>query len=113
MIFDSIKPNTRYLKNHIGFSQQVGRRQYGLNSLCVAAAIMAVLDPQVIWDVGFQLSFAATLGLILYADRFTNTFKSLAARWLSPGLVERRAGRSRWGKAGSRSSWERMPEYVC
>jgi len=50
------------------FARQVGRRQDGLNTLTFVAALMAVGNPSVLWDVGFQLSFAATLGLILYAQ---------------------------------------------
>jgi len=49
------------------FARQVGRRQDGLNTLAFVAALMAAFNPNIPWDVGFQLSFAATLGLILYA----------------------------------------------
>lgn len=44
----------------------VGRRSTALVSLAVAAWVMALLDPHVVWDVGFQLSALATLGLVLY-----------------------------------------------
>jgi predicted membrane metal-binding protein len=30
------------------------------------AALIALVDPYVLWDVGFQLSFAATLPVIVY-----------------------------------------------
>ena len=50
------------------FARQLGRRQVGMNTLTASAAFMAVINPQVLWDVSFQLSFAATLGLILYAQ---------------------------------------------
>ncbi len=42
------------------FARQVGRRQQGLNSLTLVAALMAVFNPNLPWDVGFQLSFTAT-----------------------------------------------------
>ncbi len=42
------------------FARQVGRRQQGLNSLALVAALMAVFNPNLPWDVGFQLSFTAT-----------------------------------------------------
>ena len=61
---------------------QVGRKQVGLNSLVFAAALMALLTPTVLWDVSFQLSFAATLGIMLYADLFTGGFTNLAARFI-------------------------------
>jgi predicted membrane metal-binding protein len=33
----------------------------------VRAALMALANPNALWDVSFQLSFAAALGLVLYA----------------------------------------------
>jgi competence protein ComEC len=35
------------------FVRQVGRRQNGLNTLAFTAAVMALFNPQVLWDVGF------------------------------------------------------------
>ena len=50
------------------FGGLFGRRQTGLNSIGIAALGMMLLDPNILWDVGFQLSVAATLGLVLYAQ---------------------------------------------
>jgi competence protein ComEC len=61
---------------------QLGRRQVGLNTLGFVAVLMALYNPNVLWDVGFQLSFAATLGLVLYAEPLTNAFLKLAGRRL-------------------------------
>ncbi|MGH2523079.1 MAG: ComEC/Rec2 family competence protein, partial [Anaerolineales bacterium] len=49
---------------------RLGRQVAGLNTLSVAVLLMTLLDPFTLWDVGFQLSAAATLGLILYAEPF-------------------------------------------
>lgn len=68
------------------FGRQIGRRQSGLNSLAFAGAVMAVFNPLVLWDAGFQLSFSATLGLMLYAGPFSEAFKAWAERRL-PGEV--------------------------
>ena len=46
----------------------IGRRIIGVNSLTVAAAVMLLLNPLLLWDLGFQLSFLATLGLMVLAD---------------------------------------------
>jgi len=35
-----------------------------------------------LWDVGFQLSLGATLGLVLYADRLQKGFEGWVGRWL-------------------------------
>jgi competence protein ComEC len=54
-------------------AQVWGRQADGVRLLLVAAAAMLVYEPLLIWDVGFQLSFAATAGLIFIApllDRF-------------------------------------------
>jgi competence protein ComEC len=62
------------------FAQQVGRRQQALNTMAFTAALMAFADPNVPWDVGFQLSFAATLGLVLYAQPMQDSFANLLSR---------------------------------
>jgi competence protein ComEC len=52
-------------------ARQIGRRNLALNTLALTGLIMASLNPLVLWDVGFQLSFFATLGLVLYAEPFS------------------------------------------
>jgi competence protein ComEC len=47
---------------------QAGRQQLALNTLAISAGLMALFNPLLLWDIGFQLSFAATLGLVLYAE---------------------------------------------
>lgn len=74
------------------FARQVGRRQQGLNSLGIVAAIMTVASPMVLWDIGFQLSFAATLGLVLYADPLSRVFRGWAERLMPKPIVDRLAG---------------------
>jgi len=46
----------------------IGRRIIGINSLTVAAAVMLLLNPLLLWDLGFQLSYLATLVLMVLAD---------------------------------------------
>ena len=45
------------------------RRSDGLNALGLAAILLLAINPYTVWDVGFQLSFAATLGVVLLAHR--------------------------------------------
>lgn len=68
------------------YARQLGRRQEGLTSLALTGALMALVNPLLLWDVGFQLSFAATLGIILYADSLQTRFD----RWLQPRVPETR-----------------------
>lgn len=44
--------------------------QRALNVLGATACIMVMVSPQCIWDVGFQMSFAAVLAIILLMDPF-------------------------------------------
>ncbi|HBY08052.1 MAG TPA: hypothetical protein DEH22_09815 [Chloroflexi bacterium] len=80
------------------FARQVGRRQQALNTMAFTAALMALHNPQVPWDVGFQLSFAATLGLVLYAQPMQDGFANLLAR--------------RMGKSKARKIAAPVGEYV-
>jgi competence protein ComEC len=74
------------------FACQIGRRQDGLNSLAFTAALMALFNPGVLWDVGFQLSFLATLGLVLFAEPWTQAFNRAASNFLPKALVDRLTG---------------------
>ncbi len=67
------------------FARQSGRRQDAINTLAAVAAIMAAANPFILWDVGFQLSFGATLGLILYASPMQQWAENTLARLLPPG----------------------------
>jgi competence protein ComEC len=68
---------------------QIGRRGNGLNTLAITAGLMALADPDVLWDVSFQLSFLATLGLVLYAGPLMDGFVRLAERKVSNETARR------------------------
>jgi competence protein ComEC len=71
------------------FAKQVGRRQFGLNTLLAVALIMCAWNPLYIWDVGFQLSFFATLGLILYADPFSQFANRIITKYFPTSTAEK------------------------
>lgn len=58
-----------------------GSRSHALSALMLAALVMVIAAPAVVWDVGFQLSALATAGLIWFAA----SFERRLGRW--PGLV--------------------------
>lgn len=64
--------------------QRLGRQGAGLNLLAAAVLGMTLLNPLTLWDVGFQLSVTATLGLMLYAEPFQHAFKNWLLRFTSP-----------------------------
>lgn len=45
----------------------LGRPTLAVAGLFAAAFLMTLADPHAVWDIGFQLSFAATLGLMVFA----------------------------------------------
>ena len=71
------------------FARFLGRVSLALASLGAAALVMTLANPYLLWDVGFQLSFAATLGLVLYAEPLKDGFINLASRWLEPSRAKR------------------------
>lgn len=60
----------------------LGRASTAYVSLCASALIMCLLNPLALWDVGFQLSFSATLGLILFTPPIQARFERFFARRL-------------------------------
>lgn len=69
-----------------------GRRQNGLNSLGIAATGMILITPNVLWDIGFQLSIAATLGLVLYAQPLEQKFVHFASRKMPEDQAQKMVG---------------------
>jgi competence protein ComEC len=63
----------------------VGRQPDMLNNLFVAAFSILLVRPLDLFDVGFQLSFAAVAGIILFAEYFESWLKFLP-RWMAAGL---------------------------
>jgi len=61
----------------------LGRHATAYVSLCAAGLLLNVINPLSLWDVGFQLSFAATLGLILFSPALDQFFERGLARVLS------------------------------
>jgi competence protein ComEC len=74
------------------FGRELGRKSAGLNVLGFSAAVMAALNPDILWNPSFQLSFGATLGLVLYADPLQEGFRKLASAHLPAPVVKRLVG---------------------
>jgi len=76
-----------------------GRKVYGLTTLAFTVWLMSLHNPNVLWDVGFQLSVAATAGLVFFTDDLTRLLARVLGRlfpapaaarllgWLSEPLV--------------------------
>jgi competence protein ComEC len=61
-------------------ARQLGRMSHGLTTLAFSGAVMTLGNPATLWDVGFQLSMAATLGIIVYADPLQHSLERLLMR---------------------------------
>ena len=62
------------------------RQADSLNSLGLAGLILCLLNPYCAADIGFQLSFLATMGILLYSERISRAiFRRL--NWNSPGRL--------------------------
>lgn len=61
----------------------VNRPNAASNALALAALVMLAHNPLALFDVGFQLSFLATLGLILYVTPLSAWFENFFARLTS------------------------------
>jgi competence protein ComEC len=60
------------------------RRLSPVASLCSAGILLLLIDPSMLFDVGAQLSFAATLGIAFAVGPLEQTFrKAVRVRWLS------------------------------
>ncbi len=66
---------------------ELGRQSWAFNALAISAFVMTLLNPYVLWDVGFQLSFLATLGLLIYAPRLQTRIEG----WLKQRVDDARA----------------------
>lgn len=70
----------------MGFAALIGlvleRKVQQLGSLLLAATLLLLFNPLWIWDLGFQLSFLATLGLIVTATPITKRLD-----WLPPAIA--------------------------
>lgn len=60
----------------------LGRQSTALVSLFASAWLMTAINPLTLWDAGFQLSFMATLGLILFTPTLQGGFERLLGRFL-------------------------------
>jgi competence protein ComEC len=62
----------------------LGRRATAYVSLFATVLILTLVSPMTLWDVGFQLSFASTLGLIVFAPAIQGLFERGLSRFAAP-----------------------------
>jgi competence protein ComEC len=67
-------------------AKHLGRTTDGLASLAGSAGFLTLGNPLLLGDLGFQLSFAATLGLVIYSGKWSQGFGAIVQR-LAPNLA--------------------------
>ena len=65
----------------------IGRRALTLRAVAIAATIVLVLRPEALTGPGFQMSFAATTGLVAIFGWLRNAEVSLGPKWLAPAVA--------------------------
>ncbi|MGC9348687.1 MAG: ComEC/Rec2 family competence protein [Anaerolineae bacterium] len=73
-------------------ARREGRPVHGPTSLAAAVLLLSLWQPGMLWDVGFQLSFAATLGMMLYVPPLTKGIDRLLRRLLDAERAQRVLG---------------------
>lgn len=71
---------------------RLGRAADAQAGLSASAWLLSAQDPMLIWDLGFQLSFAATAGLIRFAGPLQAACQAWLERRLSPFQARRLSG---------------------
>lgn len=74
-------------KNYI-IAPRIGRIYNIYTALALTALLMSLLDPFILWDTGFQLSFFGTLGIVLLTPSFQRWLHSLECLPLGSHFVE-------------------------
>lgn len=69
------------------FGSVLGRSGYGVNNLALTAAVMCLWKPAMLFDLGFQLSAAATLGILLFSEPLCNAARRVIGK-LFPKMSE-------------------------
>jgi competence protein ComEC len=74
------------------WANYLGRQYAAPNALFASGLAMTILDPNTLFDIGFQLSFVATLGLMMYARPFATAAEKLLTRLFSNVIARQAVG---------------------
>lgn len=58
----------------IVLGESLGRKTYIINSLAASAFVLLCINPYWLWDIGFQLSYAAVLSIVIFMRPVYNWF---------------------------------------
>jgi len=75
------------LFSSVAFGEIMHRRGNSLNTLMAAAFLLLCYDPFWLWDLGFQLSFAAVAGILLVGRYLARKLSHTKIWWHAPGQL--------------------------
>lgn len=56
----------------LSIAQILNRKTSTYNTLAAAACIMVIIEPRVLFEIGFQLSYAAVIGIVYFGNKIQN-----------------------------------------
>jgi len=68
---------------------QIGRRTIGIHNLTLAGAAMLIINPFLLWNISFQLSFLATLALLTLVNPIDNLIRQILEKRLPAHSVDK------------------------
>ncbi len=74
------------------WADYLGRQYAAPSALFASGLLMTVVDPNTLFDIGFQLSFVATLGLMIYARPFADASEKWLTRLFSNEIARQVVG---------------------
>lgn len=75
------------LFSSVALGEVLERNGNSLNTLMVSAFLLLCYNPFWLWDLGFQLSFAAVLGILLVGKNLSKQFSFTTIWWHVPGQL--------------------------
>ncbi len=76
-----------FIANTVLIGKLINREANLLNILLFALLLSLLIDPNLIADIGFQFSYLATLGIVLWNSKLVNRLNFIPASWAEPLAV--------------------------
>ncbi|MFH1188152.1 MAG: ComEC/Rec2 family competence protein [bacterium] len=70
------------------FAMRLGRLSKAINAILFACSLMLLINPLLVYDIGFQLSFLAAFGLIYVLPILEKPLEKLTKNWELSGLLK-------------------------
>ncbi|HLV41541.1 MAG TPA: ComEC/Rec2 family competence protein [Brumimicrobium sp.] len=73
----------------LGIGQLLGKKFFGLQAIFASALLLLVFNPLLLFDIGFQLSYLAVIGISLFYQNILNLFHptNIVIKWLWKGTA--------------------------